>query len=459
MREEYLVALVMFAVLIIGQIVTKNEKKWAAVFLLLASVAGSLAAGMGIRFREIVEGPFGFLDAALSVACAAVFTGLLYRTGFFGKLLEKILQVKSAALKAILLMLFIALPGMFTGLASLSVFTTGKLVGEKLKAQDVSHGKIAPIVMGGAFLGMMLPPNCLPAIIAANGAGSVLPTPYVGFFMPLLVMALPSLIVFALLNKKTLGSCGKDAELLPAAADETVPVQADHTLPVSFGEDVTVPVPGEKPAGKLPLFETVVFGLVCAALLVEGLLTSFVYIGGNTLWFFLGALLLVFVKGSGVSAAVDSLFDAVVPLALLFTLGSFVEVSSMTGVRGIYSLITLPQTTGGQTTLVMLVLMAIGIAVSFFLSVPIPAFLVTYAVFPIGWLANPVIVTGISVAAGLAYLFAIRGGLFTETARTLELKDVKWGESLKALWLPALIMLVIALVFVLYGDPLDFLIM
>ena len=445
MREEYLVALVMFAVLIIGQIVTKNEKKWAAVFLLLASVAGSLAAGMGIRFREIVEGPFGFLDAALSVACAAVFTGLLYRTGFFEKLLKKILRIRSAGLKSILLLLFIALPGMFTGLASLSVFTTGKLVGEKLKAQGVSHGKIASVVMAGAFLGMMLPPNCLPAIIAANGAGSVLPTPYVGFFMPLFVMALPSLIVFALLNKKTLAACGDGAE----EAEQQAPAKG------------TVPVPTSKeaPDEKLPLFETIVFCLVCAALLVEGLLTSFVYIGGNTLWFFIGALLLLFAKGSGVSAAVDSLFDAVIPLALLFTLGSFIEVSSMTGVRGIYSLITLPQTTGGQTTLVMLALMAVGLALSFFLSVPIPAFLVTYAVFPIGWLANPVIVTGISVAAGLAYLFAIRGGLFTETARTLELKDVRWGESLKALWLPALIMLAVALVFVLYGDPLDFLIM
>lgn len=427
MREEYIVALVMFAVLIIGQIVTKNEKKWAAVFLLLASVAGSLAADMGVRFREIVEGPFGFLDAALSVAAAAVFTGLLYRTGFFGKLLEKIGRIRAKGLRAVLLMLFIALPGMFTGLASLSVITTGKLAGEKLKAKGVSEGKVGAAVMAGAFLGMMLPPNCLPAIIAANGAGSVLPTPYVGFFMPLLVMALPSLLLFALLNVKTLALCGEESE--------------------------------EKPAEKLPLFELIVFCLVCAALLVEGLLTSFVYIGGNTLAFFLGALLLLFAKGGGVSAAADSLFDAVIPLALLFTLGSFIEVSSMTGIRGIYSLLTLPQTTGGQTTLVMLVLMALGLALSFFLSVPIPAFLVTYAVFPIGWLANPVIVTGISAAAGLAYLFAVRGGLYTETVRTLALKDVKWSGSMKALCLPILLMLAIAVVFVLYGDPLDFLIM
>ena len=426
MREEYLVALVMFAVLILGQIVTKNEKKWAAVFLLLASVAGSLAAGMGIRFREIVEGPFGFLDAALSVACAAVFSGLLYRSGFYEKLLEKILLIRCRFLKALCVMLFIGLPGMFTGLASLSVLTTGKLAGEKMKAAGISNGKIGAVVVAGSFFGMMLPPNCLPAIIAANGAGSVLPTPYVGFFMPLLVLTLPCLLLFTALNVKTLAP-EEEAE--------------------------------EKKAEKLPLLPLIAFLLVWAALLVEGLLTSFIYIGGNTLWFFLGALLLLFAKGGSVNAAAESLFDAVIPLALLFALGSFIEVSSMTGVRGIYSLISLPQTTGGQTTLVMLVLMAIGLAVSFFLSVPIPAFLVTYAVFPIGWLANPVIVTGISVAAGLACVLALRGGLFTETKRTLALDGVKWGESVKALLPSMLLMLALAVVMVLYGDPLDFLIM
>ena len=424
MREEYIVALVMFGILIVGEIVTRNDKKWSAVLLLAASVAGSLAAGMGIRFREIVEGPFGFLDAALSVAAAAVFTGLLYRTGFLEKLLEKILKVRARALKAILILLFIALPGAFTGLGSLCILTTGKLVGEKMKAKGIAQAKIVRTVMAGAFFGMMLPPNCLPAIIASNGAGSVLPTPYVGFFMPLLVLTLPSLILYALLNVKTL-----------ALEDET------------------------KESVKLPVFELVVFLLVVAAILVEGLLTSFVYIGGNTLAFFIGAVLLVFAKGGSVNAAVESLHDAVVPLGLLFALGSFIEVTSMTGIRGIYSLLTLPQTTGGQTALLMLILMAISLVIGLFLSVPIPAFLATYAVFPIGWLANPVIVTGVSAAVGLVYLFTLRGGLFTETAGMLEDKNTKWGESVKAMLLPALLMCALAVVMVLFGDPLDFLIM
>ena len=60
MREEYLVALVMFAVLIIGQIVTKNEKKWAAVFLLLASVAGAWPPAWGSASARSWKGPSAF---------------------------------------------------------------------------------------------------------------------------------------------------------------------------------------------------------------------------------------------------------------------------------------------------------------------------------------------------------------------------------------------------------------
>ena len=65
MRNELIVAIVMFLISIGGSIAMKNDKKWSVLFLFLAAIAGSLAAGMGVRFREIVEGPFGFLDSML----------------------------------------------------------------------------------------------------------------------------------------------------------------------------------------------------------------------------------------------------------------------------------------------------------------------------------------------------------------------------------------------------------
>ena len=127
MRNELIVAIVMFLISIGGSIATKNDKKWSVLFLFLAAVAGSLAAGMGVRFREIVEGPFGFLDSMLCVCAASVLVALLHRAGAFVLLYSKISKVRCDILRSLLMLFFIALPAMLTGFASASLLTTGKL--------------------------------------------------------------------------------------------------------------------------------------------------------------------------------------------------------------------------------------------------------------------------------------------------------------------------------------------
>lgn len=423
MREELLIALAMLGVVVVGSILTKNNKKRAVILLLAASVVGSLVAGMGLRFREIVEGPFGFLDAALSVVCAAVLVRVLEKGGAFDALLEKILAIKNRTLKALCMALLIALPGMLTGFATASVVTTGALVGKRMKEVGITHDKIARTVVTGSFLGMMLPPNCLPAIIAANGAGSVLPTPYVGFFLPLLVMSLPAFAVYVITCRDTLAF---------EAPAKTVA------------------------SAKLPL---AVLALVILAVLVEGLLSSVVYIGGSALVFTVAALVALFGCRGGVRGALDTvsagLVDAAVPVALVFALGSFIEVSSMTGVRGYFSLLIL----GTDTSVVMLVQMAIMLAVGLFLGTPIPAFLATYAVFPIGWLANTVIVTGVASALGIVHLTAVRGGLVEDTTRTLSLEGVTWKNTVRHLLLPAALVLIMGIIMVVFGDSMTALIL
>ena len=143
------------------------------------------------------------------------------------------------------------------------------------------------------------------------------------------------------------------------------------------------------------------------------------------------------------------------PMALVFALGSFIEVSSMTGIRGIYSYWILPH----NTTAVMLVLMAASLVIGYFLSVPIPAFLITYAVFPIGWLANTVIVTGCSTAIALVALLTMNGGVFKSVTDGLG-DEFKLGrkESLKAVWPVALLVLAMGIIMVVFGDSLSFLI-
>ncbi len=423
MREEILVALVMFLVLIGGSVATKNDKKWSVLFLFLASVAGSLAAGMGIRFREIVEGPFGFLDSMLCVCSASVFVAALARSGVLERLFCRICAIKSSVLKAFAMLLFIALPSALTGFAASSIMTTGKLV-----SSGAADKRKASVLVGvGAFLGVLLPPNCIPAMLAANGAGSVLPTPYSGFFLPLLVLSLPAFVIFALVERKALS-------------------------------EITA---GEKPEkSTASMLSFIILALVCLATLVDGVFASVLYLGGNTLVFFVGSLAVIAVsKGFGgfkgtLEALSDGILQAVGPMALVFALGSFIEVSSMTGIRGLYSYWILPY----STTAVMLVLMAASLAIGYFLSIPIPAFLITYAVFPIGWLANTVIVTGCSTAIALVALITRNGGLFKSVSDGLGTEKLKNGEVLKAVWPVALAVLAMGVVMVLFGDNMSFLI-
>ena len=416
MRNELIVAIVMFLISIGGSIAMKNDKKWSVLFLFLAAIAGSLAAGMGVRFREIVEGPFGFLDSMLCVCAASVLVAVLDRAGAFVLLYAKISKIRCSILRSFLILFFIALPAMLTGFASASLLTTGKMVRNLLEKQG--EKKAAVIVAVGAFLGVILPPNCIPAIIAANGAGSVLPTPYSGFFLPLLVVGLPAFIVYAIMEHKALSSL-EEADVQDKGAAAAL----------------------------------VVLILVLVAVLIEGVFSSIIWLGGNTLVFFVATILILALTkffGSAkktLETVSGGLMKAAVPMAIVFALGSFIEVSSMTGVRGMFSYWIL----GYSTTGVMLVLMAASLIIGYFLSIPIPAFLITYAVFPIGWLANTVIVTGCSVVLAVVGLITRKGGI-------IEDDGLKHTEVLKNVCVPAILVLVCGVLLVLFGDKLTFLI-
>lgn len=419
MRNEIVVALVMLLISIGGSIATRNDRKWSVFFLFLASVAGSLAAGMGIRFREIVEGPFGFLDSMLCVCAASVLVAVLERSGAFGYLADRVFSIRSRTLRAFGVLFLIALPSMLTGFAGSSLLTTGRLFRER--AQGADPKKVHLTVCVGAFIGVILPPNCIPAMIAANGAGSVLPTPYAGFFLPLLVIGLPAFIVYALMRRDILAS---------------VEVK-------------------EKSGSGSALVSLIVLAVAGIAVLFDGVLPNVLYLGGNTLVFFVSSIIVIAVcKGFGGFKAVfdtvsDGLMKAVVPMAVVFSLGSFIEVSSMTGVRGLYSMWILPY----NVVPVMLVLMAAALVIGYFFSTPVPAFLITYAVFPIGWLANTVPVAGLGAALAAVALITRNGGIVNCRENGLRSSDV-----LREVWLPVVLVLAVGTAFVVFGDSLTFLV-
>jgi TRAP-type C4-dicarboxylate transport system permease large subunit len=417
MRNEIIVAAVMIGISLIGSVITRNDKKWATVMLLIAALAGSLVSGMGIRFREIVEGPFAFIDSALCVCMASVFIGLLNKTGTFEKLLSLICRIKSRFFKALALVLFIAFPAMLTGSYSASIMTTGPLAKKALQNGGASDGKTAGIICTSALIGMLMPPNCIPAMIAANGAGSVLPTPYVGFFVPLLILSFPALLAEGLIMMKPLSGASFDT-------------------------------PKEKEPG------LIVLAVLALAVVADGLLSSFVYLGGLAFIFFLGSVSLIALNARAWKArnALDHVSDALMmsvgPVAFMLALGSFIEISSMSGVRGFFSLKILPFSVEG----VMLALMAAALVVGLFFGESIPAVLTAYAVFPIGWLANPVIVTGIASALALVSMFSFRGGIADKCRARLGFEQVGYKQVLRESWIPCVLVLAIGVAMVLFGD-------
>ena len=140
--------------------------------------------------------------------------------------------------------------------------------------------------------------------------------------------------------------------------------------------------------------------------------------------------------------------EAVVPVAFLFALGSFIEISSMTGVRGLFSLRILPYSVEG----VMAFMMALSVVVGFFFSYPLPAFLISYAVFPIGWLANPVVVTGVSMALAVTTILSVRSPLL-DAASELTALD---GKMKRKVFIPILAISILSLAlgffFLHFGD-------
>lgn len=426
MREEILIFAVMFAISILGSIFTKNSRKASVAFLLLGALAGSLVAGMGIRFREIVEGPFAFLDSALSICCASLFVYIINEAGVFKGILESVSKIKNTYLKSFAVLLFIAFPAMLCGFATASVLTTGKLVFEKLKKNGADNSKAVAAVVAGSFLGMILPPNCVPAVIASNGLGSVLPTPYVGFFLPLLVAGLPAFVFFALFAHKTLS--------LVKAEEEKV---------------------------QCCVWNYVVLGAAFICVLIEGLLGSFVYIGGSTLYFTIATIIIIAVnKGFGsaknsIEKVADGVMFSIVPIAFMFALGSFIEVSSMSGVRGLFSLIILPY----SVTNVMLVLMAVSLILGVFTGFTMPAFIICYAFYPIGWLANTVVVTGGAMALSLVCLISLRGSLIHNTENALMCEKADRKVLAKSLAPVAGLVLIMGLIMTIYGDNLTALIL
>ncbi|HEY9055289.1 MAG TPA: TRAP transporter large permease subunit [Rectinemataceae bacterium] len=305
MSQELMVFLVMVGVFAAGCFALK----WpVAVSLVLASVAGALAGGVGVPIRHLVEGSFGYVDTILTIATAMVFMNSFKDSGGLEALSSATIRRfhKIPGLLLVLLTFVAMFPGMITGSSSAAVLTAGAVTAPIFMALGMPAESTAALIAMAGILGMIAPPVNIPVMIIGGG----IDMPYVGFELPLLALTVPLAIFSALYFgyrhvKKT------DMSKVLAGLDTSV---LDKY-------------------GALRLFSPVLFVLV---LMVLDKALPKIFNLGMPLIFVLGTVPAYFTgkRFKVLDSARTAIEQALPVLGILVGVGMFIQIMTLTGVRG-----------------------------------------------------------------------------------------------------------------------------
>ena len=420
LAEAYLLLFVMLVVVAVASVFFKNRVAMVAPVIFVACAVVTLVAQMGVRVREIVEGPFAYLDNAMWILCGAIFSWMLYENGTFQFIFQKIASRKRGnVLQLFFLVLFIAIPGMLTGIAGVSVLTTGVIAGKYLLDKGVEKAKAVEVVAVGAILGVILPPLCMPGMITVIAHGPAgYPGSYEGYFLPCLVAALPALVVY----------CAVSGSRILDKVESWDAKQA--------GGSAVCLVP-----------------LAVVALLLIG--HNFLYFVmpflGYPVIYTIGIVLALILKAKSVNpleTAAAGTRAAAVEVALMFAFGAATETLTLVGTVGTVSahMAILGTSEMLQAVGLLLLVLVVGVVLG-----PCVAFV-------LGAFSDYIIVEAMYgntemalFAMGLVLcttLFAsLRGGLVEQAGQALEVTGVSNQDVLKKTWLPVVLVVVVAVVY------------
>lgn len=165
--------------------------------MLLASLCGIIyfAAEENI-FRHLIEGGFSYFDILLIIITAMVFIKVLEESGAIKVISSLLIKWfhRVPPLLLIFMIFLVMVPGMLTGSATVAVLTLGPIAAPVFLSMGIPRVQTAAIIAMGAIAGGVAPPINVPAMIICVG----MDMPYVGFGLPLLFMSVPAAI-FAVL--------------------------------------------------------------------------------------------------------------------------------------------------------------------------------------------------------------------------------------------------------------------
>jgi TRAP-type C4-dicarboxylate transport system permease large subunit len=277
--------------------------------LVIASIAGGLIAGEGIPLRQLVEGTFTYLDPILIIATAMIFMEVLRRSGALGSISRLIIvRLHRYPFWLILFItLFIMFPGMITGLSTATVLTTGALAAPALMLLGIPRITVAAIIAMSAIYGMIAPPINVPAMIIGGGVDM----PYIGFELPLIFATFPLAIGVNL----ALGY----RYVRKANIEEVIPkLEQDYFL--KYGWRLYSP---------LLLVVLLMLGIRLLPGIFPNLGVPLIFVLGIGLGLFSGEKINIWKTSHG------AIQEALPVIGILLGIGIFIQIMTMTGVRGL----------------------------------------------------------------------------------------------------------------------------
>lgn len=287
--------------------------------MVLAAIAGALAAGEGIPLRHLAEGSFMFFDLVVTILTATVFVGVVRESGAMHGMIGDMIRRfhKQPIVLLILMSVVVMIPGALTGSGTAAVLAVGTLVGSVLVSMGIPLARAVSILALGGIVGSFAPPVNIPAMAIANGINM----PYAGFELPLLIVSLPLGIGSTLWLGARYVREGLDLDAMLAK----LPPQAE-----TIGRLQTY----------LPFI--VVFGLMIVMRLIPSIDVGIPAI------FMIGVIITRLISPNVQLLEVGSnMLKEVLPVAsILIGVGILVQIMTLTGVRGLFVItsITMPVT-------------------------------------------------------------------------------------------------------------------
>ena len=274
----------------------------------IAAISGSLVAGFGIPLRHFIEGGFNYLNTILVIATAMVFMKVVQYNGMMDTITRWLIEkyYSKPALLVIGLSFIVVFPGMITGSATAAVLTGGVLVSPVLIFMGFPKEVTAAVVAMAAVFGEAAPPINVNALIIGGG----IDLPYIGFTMPLLIITVPLIIFTSLfIGRKYLKTFNYE--------------KMKEKLPNSYLKEYGIWL-------FLPII--VLFALMLRETFFPQLFPTL----GMPIYFLIAAIVGIFSgkKFNFSKISQEAVHDALPVLGILVGVGMFIQIMTLTGLRG-----------------------------------------------------------------------------------------------------------------------------